>query len=199
MPRSWGYRTLRVAGGWRSAPLAFRPASFARRVGSKLGQALPQHLWPTPNQHVSSYNPRPLAPILSNLARNSPAAPSNIEFASLELQRFPTVSKNYRLKLCARFIWARPAITRRHRGQAHPQHLWPTPNQHVSSYNPRSVVPLCWLGRIGHEGGCAPAAGRRVQVRGVGSRCGASGPGAGRWAQVRGVAPRPYLSDAACG
>ena len=66
MPRSWGYRTLRVAGGWRSAPLAFRPASFARRVGSKLGQALPQHLWPTPNQNVSSYNPRPLAPYSVN-------------------------------------------------------------------------------------------------------------------------------------
>ena len=66
MPRSWDYRTLRVAGGWRSAPLAFRPASFARRVGSKLGQALPQHLWPTPNQHVSSYNPRPLAPYSVN-------------------------------------------------------------------------------------------------------------------------------------
>ena len=79
---------------------------------------------------------RPLAPILSNLARNSSAAPSNIEFASLELQRFPAVSKNYRLKLCAKFVWARPAIARRHRGQALPQHLWPTPNQHVSSYNP---------------------------------------------------------------
>ena len=51
---------------------------------------------------------RPLAPILSNLARNSPAAPSNIEFASLELQRFPAVSKNYRLKLCAKFVWTRP-------------------------------------------------------------------------------------------
>ena len=80
-----------------------------------------------PNQHVSSYNPRPLAPILSNLARNSPAAPSNIEFASLELQRFPAVSKNYRLKLCAKFVWARPAIARRHRGQALPQHLGLTP------------------------------------------------------------------------
>ena len=66
MPRSWGYRTLRVAGRWRSAPLAFRPVSFARRVGSKLGQALPQHLWPTPNQHVSSYSPRPLAPYSVN-------------------------------------------------------------------------------------------------------------------------------------
>ena len=41
-----------------------------------------------------------------NVARNSPAAPSNIEFASLELQRFPAVSKNYRLKLCAKFVWA---------------------------------------------------------------------------------------------
>ena len=71
-------------------------------------------------QHVVSYNPRPLAPILSNLARNSPAAPSNIEFASLELQRFPAVSKNYRLKLCARFVWARPAIACRRRGQALP-------------------------------------------------------------------------------
>ena len=62
----WGYRTLRVAGGWRSAPLAFCPASFARRVGSKLSQALPQHLWPIPNQHVSSYSPRPLAPYSVN-------------------------------------------------------------------------------------------------------------------------------------
>ena len=53
---------------------------------------------------------RPLAPILSNLARNSPATPSNIEFASLELQRFLAVSKNYRLKLCAKFVWARPAV-----------------------------------------------------------------------------------------
>ena len=44
----WAYRTLRVAGGWGSAPLALRPASFARRVGSKLGQALPQHLELTP-------------------------------------------------------------------------------------------------------------------------------------------------------
>ena len=63
---------------------------------------------------------RPLAPILSNLARNSPAAPSNIEFVSLELQRFPAVSKNYRLKLCANLVGVRPAIARRRRGQALP-------------------------------------------------------------------------------
>ena len=52
---------------------------------------------------------RPIAPLPSNLARNSPAAPSNIEFASLELQRFRMVSKNYRLKLCAKFVWVRLA------------------------------------------------------------------------------------------
>ena len=52
---------------WAAArPLAVRAASFARRVASKPGQALPQHLWPTPNQHVSSYNPRPLAPYSVN-------------------------------------------------------------------------------------------------------------------------------------
>ena len=66
---------------------------------------------------------RPIAPIPSNLARNSPAAPSNIEFASLELQRFRMVSKNYRLKLCAKFVWAGPAIARRRRGQAWSQGL----------------------------------------------------------------------------
>ena len=66
---------------------------------------------------------RPIAPLPSNLARNSPAAPSNIEFASLELQRFRMVSKNYRLKLCAKFVWAGPAIARRRRGQAPSQGL----------------------------------------------------------------------------
>ena len=70
---------------------------------------------------------RPPAPLLSNLARNSPEAPSNIEFTSLELQRFLAVSKNYRLKLRAKFVWARPAIARRRRDQALPQHLGLTP------------------------------------------------------------------------
>ena len=66
---------------------------------------------------------RPIAPLPSNLARNSPAAPSNIEFASLELQRFRMVSKNYRLKLCAKFVWVRLAIALRRRGQAPSQGL----------------------------------------------------------------------------
>ncbi len=42
---------------------------------------------------------------LSNFARNSPATSSNIEFASLELQRFWGVSKNDRVKLRAKFGW----------------------------------------------------------------------------------------------
>ena len=66
---------------------------------------------------------RPIAPLPSNLARNSPVAPSNIEFASLELQRFRMVSKNYRLKLCAKFVWVRLAIALRRRGQAPSQGL----------------------------------------------------------------------------
>ena len=68
---------------WAAArPLAVRAASFARRVVSKPGQA-------------------PLPPI--DFARNSPAACSNIEFASLELQRFWGVSKNEHDKLRAKF------------------------------------------------------------------------------------------------
>ena len=44
----------------------------------------------------------------SNFARNSPAACSNIEFVSLELQRFRAVSKSDRGELCAKFVWRRP-------------------------------------------------------------------------------------------
>ena len=45
----------------------------------------------------------PPSPI--NFARNSPATCSNIEFASLELQRFWGVSKNDHDKLRAKFVW----------------------------------------------------------------------------------------------
>ena len=106
-----------LEGGGLPARRPSHELCLARQLEARTG---PQHLWPAPNQHVLSYNSRPLAPMLSNLARNSPATPSNIEFASLELQRFPAVSKNYRLKLCAKFVWARPAIARRRRGQALP-------------------------------------------------------------------------------
>ena len=46
-------------------------------------------------------SPRPL---LSDFARNSPAATSNHEFISLELQRLWMVSKSDRGKLCATFV-----------------------------------------------------------------------------------------------
>ena len=41
---------------------------------------------------------------LGNVARNSPAAASNLEYASLELQRFERHLKTDRGKLCATFI-----------------------------------------------------------------------------------------------
>ena len=47
----------------------------------------------------------------SNFARNSPVACSNIECASLELQRFRVVSKNDRGKLCATFAGVVIAVT----------------------------------------------------------------------------------------
>ena len=111
VPGVIGHCVLLEGGGLPRSPSAPR----ALRGVSARSSAKPSH-------NICGLPPtntfRPLAPILSNLARNSPAAPSNIEFASLELQRFPAVSKNYRLKLCAKFVWVRPAIARRRRGQA---------------------------------------------------------------------------------
>ena len=47
---------------------------------------------------------------LGNVARNSPAAASNLEFASLELQRFERHLKTDRGKLCATFIRRDPVV-----------------------------------------------------------------------------------------
>jgi len=47
---------------------------------------------------------------LGNVARNSPAAASNLDFASLELQRFEQCSKNDRGELRATFIRRGPVI-----------------------------------------------------------------------------------------
>ena len=52
----------------------------------------------------------------SNVARNSPASISNIEFRMLELQRFRAVSKNDRGKLRATFVWGHSV----HRSAARP-------------------------------------------------------------------------------
>ena len=75
-------------------------------------------------------------PRRSNFARNSPAACSNIEFVSLELQRFREVSKNDRGKLCAKFVWRwppnpcwpyQPAEARTAAGSRYPRALRPCP------------------------------------------------------------------------
>ena len=50
-----------------------------------------------------------------NVARNSPAAASNLDFASLELQRFEQCSKNDRGELRATFIRRGPVIPPRPR------------------------------------------------------------------------------------
>ena len=57
---------------------------------------------------VGAHRYRGLARRHSNFARNSPATFSNIEFASLELQRFWAVLKSDRGKLCAKFVWRWP-------------------------------------------------------------------------------------------
>ena len=106
---------------------------------------------------------RPIAPLPSNLARNSPAAPSNIEFASLELQRFRMVSKNYRLKLCAKFVWARPAIARRRRGLARVLRTRPCSPAWSAPPTPSGSSGLCHT----FGGGFAPLGASLRRVAGV--------------------------------
>ena len=56
----------------------------------------------------------------SNVARNSPVACSNVEFVSLELQRFWPILKNDRVKLRAKLIWRSPRFP--------PRAPWPGPS-----------------------------------------------------------------------
>ena len=76
--------------------------------------------------------------IFSNFARNSLATCSNLEFASLGLQRFRVVSKSARGKLCAKFVWlcscCRPPAPRRGA---------PAPSARFTPVGPG--VLLCWL------------------------------------------------------
>ena len=76
--------------------------------------------------------------IFSNFARNSLATCSNLEFASLGLQRFRVVSKSDRGKLCAKFVWlcscCRPPAPRRGA---------PAPSARFTPVGPG--VLLCWL------------------------------------------------------
>ena len=73
-----------------------------------------------------------------NSACNSPTTISNLEFTTLELQRFQTLLKLHRIELHATFRRAGPAATHRHRDQAsHPAitHVIaePTPNSACNS------------------------------------------------------------------
>ena len=129
---------------WAAArPLAVRAASFARRVVSKPGQALP----PPAGTAARPRRPRgglqsggagndPAGPrrprddrLLNNVARNSRASISNTEIASLELQRFEHILKTDRCKLRATF--ARGYIVPRRTDDETPladavRGLWPT-------------------------------------------------------------------------
>ena len=83
-------------------------------VGSLSGQALP----------------------LSNSARNSPASASNIEFMSLELQRFWAISKSDRGKLCAKCVcvgWSRCRVSK-------PSQAPPPPGGPVGAHRHRGLA-----------------------------------------------------------
>ena len=80
---------------------------------------------PGPAATHGHLSPAPLSS--SNFARNSPVAYSNIEFVSLELQRFRRVLKSDRGKLCAKFVWTRPRASKPARALwiiRRTSHLW---------------------------------------------------------------------------
>ena len=89
---------------WAAArPLTVRAASCARHVDSLSGQAQPPPMGAATRPRGARGDPIRSAWLLSNLARNSPASISNIDIASLELQRFKRGSKTDRCKLRATF------------------------------------------------------------------------------------------------
>ena len=93
-------------------------ANFVASVGPPPSpeQSLARHYLgppPSPEQSLArhypgpagAWRPRGLARRHSNFACNSPAACSNIEFASLELQRFLGLLKFGPIELHAKFVW----------------------------------------------------------------------------------------------
>ena len=74
-----------------------------------MGELHAKFVWTGPRRRPPAPRQVPLSS--SNFARNSPAACSNIEFISLELQRFRAVSKSDRGKLCATFAGVVIALT----------------------------------------------------------------------------------------
>ena len=74
-----------------------------------MGELHAKFVWTGPRRRPPAPRQVPLSS--SNFARNSSAACSNIEFISLELQRFRAVSKSDRGKLCATFAGVVIALT----------------------------------------------------------------------------------------
>ena len=91
---AWGRAALCARGRRPAREIATREP--AARSGRSRGPPWPCRRPPAPRPGPASASP-------INFARNSPATCSNIEFASLELQRFWGVSKNEHDKLRAKF------------------------------------------------------------------------------------------------
>ena len=114
-----------------ACPLTVRATSFARRVGSKPGQA-----------HVTC-SPRASSPLIpTNFACNSPVTISNHEFTALELQRFQTLLNLHLIELHATFVGEQASLPA---GALHTGGAWCVPWQ--ASWPRR--CPLPWLIRIG--------------------------------------------------
>ena len=82
----------------------------------------------------------------TNFARNSPTTISNLEFRSLELQRFQTLLKLLPIELRATFLEASPATTAHgHRDQASHRaitHVTPAPTTNFARNSPTTISNL---------------------------------------------------------
>ena len=87
----------------RRASKPARALRSLRRPPHQWGQAQPPPMGAATRPRGARGDPIRSAWLLSNLARNSPASISNIDIASLELQRFERGSKTDRCKLRATF------------------------------------------------------------------------------------------------
>ena len=83
------------------AKRCYTTEGILRRFG---GGVMRSHWYHAPGLVLSGPRGWSQAWFLGNVARNSPAAASNLEFVSLELQRFERRLKTDRGKLCATFI-----------------------------------------------------------------------------------------------
>ena len=99
----------------------------------------PPYLWVLPFE-IPEWFP-------NNVARNSAPTGSNIELASLELQRFWGISKNDRVKLRAKFGWGRCCLRPRapQQGPAAHGHRSKFPPPTCAAAWPRRCPPHLWV------------------------------------------------------